>query len=148
VLGGLSRATLLHDVGYLESGMQASYESLLLGNEMVGYARALMRPVPIDEHALALDEIAAVGPGGNHLSTKYTRRHHRDAWDSDLFDFSVFDRWRSSGERSLLERLRERVADLRAASPAHRLAPDVDVRLGERLAWWLEDLGRRRRSTT
>ena len=77
VLGGLSRATLLHDVGYLESGMQGSYESLLFGNEMVGYARALMRPVPVDEQALALDEIAAAGPGGNHLASNYTRRHYR-----------------------------------------------------------------------
>jgi trimethylamine--corrinoid protein Co-methyltransferase len=148
VLGGLSRATLLHDIGYLESGMQASYESLLLGNEMVGYARALMRPVPVDAYALALDEIAAAGPGGNHLATKYTRRHHREVWDSDLFDFSMFDRWRTAGERSLLERLRERVAALRAAPRTHVLTPDVDARLGERLAWWLEDLERRRRSTT
>ena len=146
VLGGLSRATLLHDVGYLESGMQGSYESLLLGNEMVGYARALMRPVPVDAHALALDEITAIGPGGNHLATKYTRRHHRDAWDSDLFDFSVFDRWRATGERSLLERLRERVAELRAAPRRHVLEPDVDARLGERLAEWRGELEQTRKA--
>ena len=148
VLGGLSRATLLHDVGYLESGMQGSYESLLLGNEMVGYARALMRPVPVDAHALALDEITAAGPGGNHLATKYTRKHHRDAWDSGLFDFSVFDRWRATGERSLLERLRGRVAELRAAPPTHALSPEVRARLDERLAGWLEELEPARRART
>jgi len=148
VLGGLSRATLLHDVGYLESGMQGSYESLLLGNEMVGYARALMRPVPVDAHALALDEITAAGPGGNHLATKYTRKHHREAWDSGLFDFSVFDRWRAAGERSLLERLRERVTELRAAPPTHALSPGVLARLDERLAGWLEELEPARRAKT
>ena len=31
MLGALSRATLLHDVGYLEDGMQSSYESIVLG---------------------------------------------------------------------------------------------------------------------
>src|SRR5665647_2412200 len=36
VLGALSRATLLHDVGYLESGMQSSYETIVLGDELVG----------------------------------------------------------------------------------------------------------------
>jgi trimethylamine---corrinoid protein Co-methyltransferase len=148
VLGGLSRATLLHDVGYLESGMQASYESLLLGSETVAYARALMRPVPVDEDALALEEIAAAGPGGNHLASKYTRAHHREAWDSDVFDFSVYERWRAAGERSLLERLRERVAELRAGPRTYALAPEVEVRLGERLAWWLEELTQARGART
>ena len=58
MLGGLSRATLLHDVGYLEDGMQSSYESIVLGDELAGYARAFMREVPVDEYSLALDEIA------------------------------------------------------------------------------------------
>jgi len=133
VLGAMSRATLLHDVGYLESGMQGSYESLLFGNEMVGYARALLRPVPVDEHALALDEIVAAGPGGNHLASKYTRRHYRESWDSDLFDFTVFDRWRAAGERTLLERLQERVADIRSSPRSHTLAEQVETELATRL---------------
>ena len=43
VLGELCRATLLHDVGYLESGLQSSYEPLVLGDELAGYARAFGR---------------------------------------------------------------------------------------------------------
>ena len=39
--GSLSRATLLHDVGYLESGLQSSYESIVLGRR----ARGLRAPV-------------------------------------------------------------------------------------------------------
>ncbi len=74
VLGALSRATLLHDVGYLESGLQSSYETIVLGDELVGYARALLAEVAVDAEALALDEIAAVGPGGSHLGRAYTRR--------------------------------------------------------------------------
>ena len=62
--GSLSRATLLHDVGYLESGLQSSYESIVLGDELVGYARQFMRQVPVDDYSLALDEIKAAGPGG------------------------------------------------------------------------------------
>ncbi len=59
--GSLSRATLLHDVGYLESGLQSSYESIVLGDELVGYARQFMREVPVDDYSLALDEIKAAG---------------------------------------------------------------------------------------
>ena len=97
MLGALSRATLLHDVGYLEDGMQSSYESIVLGDELAGYARAFMREVPVDEYSLALDEIRAAGPGGNHLSTKYTRRHYREFWTSELFDDTGFERWTGEG---------------------------------------------------
>jgi len=36
LMGGLSGANLVHDVGYLESGMTSSYESILLNDEIIG----------------------------------------------------------------------------------------------------------------
>ena len=78
LLGELCRATLLHDVGYLESGLQSSYEHLVLGDELVGYARAFGERLPFDDEALALDEIMLAGPGGNHLARPMTRRRYRD----------------------------------------------------------------------
>jgi trimethylamine--corrinoid protein Co-methyltransferase len=113
MLGALSRATLLHDVGYLEDGMQSSYESIVFGNELIGYARAFSREVPLDEHSLALEEIAAAGPGGNHLGTRYTRSHYREFWISDLFDNTGHDRWSAAGELTLGDRVRAEVARLR-----------------------------------
>ncbi len=110
--GGLSRGTLLHDVGYMESGLQSSHESIVLGAELVGWTRAFMQEVSLDDEALALGEIAAVGPGGNHLATKYTRRHLRDFWHTRLFDHTVYDRWEAAGSRTLGERLRERTREL------------------------------------
>ena len=73
LLGELCRATLLHDVGYLESGLQSSYEALVLGDELAGYARAFGEELPVDDEALALDEIMLAGPGGNHLGRPLTR---------------------------------------------------------------------------
>jgi trimethylamine--corrinoid protein Co-methyltransferase len=127
--GSLSRATLLHDVGYLESGLQSTYESIVLGDELVGYARQFMREVPVDDYALALDEIRAAGPGGNFLGTKYTRRHHREFWMPALLDHNVHDRWAAEGASTLGERVRARVADLLAAERLFRLSADQDARL-------------------
>ena len=119
VLGALSRATLLHDVGYLESGLQSSYETIVLGDELVGYARALLVEVGVDDEALALNEIDAVGPGGSHLGRGYTRRHHRETWQPRLFDRATHDRWAAAGatrSRSAWPRARRSCATSRARS--------------------------------
>jgi trimethylamine--corrinoid protein Co-methyltransferase len=122
MLGALSRATLLHDIGYLEDGMQSSYESIVLGNELVGYARAFLREVPLDDHALALEEIAAAGPGGHHLGTRYTRTHYREFWTSDIFDNTGHDRWSSAGGLTLGDRVRAEVKRLRGGERAFALS--------------------------
>jgi trimethylamine---corrinoid protein Co-methyltransferase len=129
MLGGLSRSTLLHDIGYLEDGMQASYESIVLGAELVGYAKAFMRDVPLDDYALALEEIAAAGPGGNHLGTRYTRRHYREFWSSELFDDSGYERWSAAGSLTLLDRVRAEVARLRSEPRAFALSAEQGAEL-------------------
>ena len=134
ILGKLSRGTLLHDVGYLECGLQGSYESILLGSELIGYAKAFMAPLPTDDEALALDEIKAVGPGGNHLARPYTRKHLRKIWQSDLLDTTPHDRWEAEGSHTLLDRLKARVAALRAEPRAFELSAEVKAGLDAILA--------------
>jgi trimethylamine---corrinoid protein Co-methyltransferase len=141
--GSLSRATLLHDVGYLESGLQSSYESIVLGEELVGYARQFMREVPVDDYALALDEIRAAGPGGNFLASNYTRKHHREFWSGELLDHAVHDRWAAEGAGTLLERVRAKTARLCAEPRPFTLTAGQDERLEALLDEALDDQGSR-----
>jgi trimethylamine--corrinoid protein Co-methyltransferase len=130
ITGMLSRATLLHDVGYLEAGLQGSYESILFGDELIGYAKAFMSELTVDDDALALDEIKAVGPGGDHLARPYTRKHFRSIWQSDLLDTSRHAHWVEEGSPTLLDRLRARVAALRAEPRAFELDDVAKAELG------------------
>ncbi len=125
LLGALSRATLLHDLGYMESGMAGAHASIVLGAELVGFARAFMRELPLDDEALQLDEIVTVGPGGNHLARPFTRKHHRDFWKSDLFDHTVHDRWEAAGRSTLGDRVKQKTRDLLTFGRAHRLDPET-----------------------
>ena len=129
LLGLLSRGTLIHDVGYLEAGLQASYESILFGDEVISYARAFMKPLPTDDEALALDEIKAVGPGGSHLARPFTRKHFREIWQSELLDTTRHDAWQADGSKTLLDRLQARVAELRSEPRAFELGDDVKAGL-------------------
>ena len=129
VLGALSRATLLHDVGYLESGLQASYETIVLGSELVSYARALLREVGVSNGALALAEISRVGPGATHLGTDYTRAHHREFWSPSLFDRGSYERWRARGATTLRERVRAQTEALMAMPRTYALEDSVRERV-------------------
>ena len=134
ILAKLSRGTLLHDVGYLECGLQSSYESIVFGDHLLGWAKAFMAPLATDDEALALDEIKAAGPGGNHLARPYTRKHFRQIWQSDLFDTTRHDAWEAGGSQTLLYRLRARVAELRSEPRAFELPDDVKAGLDRILA--------------
>jgi trimethylamine--corrinoid protein Co-methyltransferase len=134
ILGRLSRATLLHDVGYLECGLQSSYESIVFGDHLLGWAKAFMAPLGVDDEALAVDEIKEVGPGGNHLARPYTRTHFRSIWQSDFFDTTRHDAWVAGGSMTLLDRLRARVAELRSEARAFELPGDVTAGLEAILA--------------
>jgi trimethylamine---corrinoid protein Co-methyltransferase len=134
VLGALSRATLLHDVGYLESGLQSSYETIVLGDELVGYARALLVEVGVDDESLALNEIDAVGPGGSHLGRDHTRQRHRETWVPRLFDRATHDRWAVAGASTLKERVAVRTQELRNEPRGSALEDAIRTRLGRLLA--------------
>ena len=115
-------------------GCESSYESIYLGDHLVSYARGFMADLAVNDETIALDEIIAVGRGGNHLARPYTRRHFREIWQSDVFDTVMFERWRGEGSKTLLDRIRERVAALRAEPRAFTLDASVTKRLDEILA--------------
>ena len=134
VLGELSGATLLHDVGYLESGLQSSFEALVLGDGLIGYARALSEELPVDDAALALDEIMAAGPGGNHLARPLTRSRYRRFLTTDLLDQSPHERWQAEGATTLKQRVAARTAQLLGGDATFTLDPTVRRRLDDIVA--------------
>jgi trimethylamine--corrinoid protein Co-methyltransferase len=105
-------ASMYHDLGEYEAAVQNSIESLVLGDALAGLARRLLAGVTVDGETLQLDDIEAVGPGGSFLGRPYTRRHHRDAWTSELFDTSTFEHWVEAGSPGLAERLHAAALDL------------------------------------
>jgi trimethylamine--corrinoid protein Co-methyltransferase len=133
-LGALSRATLVHDLGFLESGLQSAYEATVFCDELVGYVRSFAAGVTVDEVALALEEIEAVGPGGSYLARRHTRTHARDYWQASLLDQWAHGHWQADGAQDLDQRLRARVAELRAAERPFTLSDEADGALHRALA--------------
>jgi trimethylamine---corrinoid protein Co-methyltransferase len=48
----LSGANLIHDVGFLESGMSASLQGLVMGDEIISYVRKMIAGIRVDDETL------------------------------------------------------------------------------------------------
>ncbi len=121
--------TLLHDIGYVASGTASSYESVVVLDELVGWVKAYLEGMTVDDVALAVDEIDAVGPGGSHLARKYTRQHMRDYLPPHLISQDQYDAWHARGGDTLLERTAQKTRELLEAPRAHRLTDDAAAAL-------------------
>ncbi|MFW6071461.1 MAG: trimethylamine methyltransferase family protein [Candidatus Bipolaricaulota bacterium] len=122
-----SEADLIHDVGYLESGQTGSLESVVIGNEIVGYVRRLQDGIDLDEDRLAIDALKRVGPGGRFLTDESTLDTYKTLYQPELLDRKSYDGWMESGGKDLRERAREKARKVIGEHEARPL-PDEAVR--------------------
>ena len=107
----LSGANLVHDIGYLESGMTCSYEMIVICDEIIGFVRRLLGGIQLTPETLALDVIDEVGPGGDHLSTDHTLRHFKECWYPKIFDRSSYQSWAEAGRPEAVTQARQAARD-------------------------------------
>jgi trimethylamine--corrinoid protein Co-methyltransferase len=113
LLTGLCGAHLIHDVGYLESGLTGSPEMLVASDELIGMVRRMVEGIVIDDDALAADVIDEVGPGGHFLDQEHTLRHfRREFWFPRLMDRQRWEIWREQGGQTLGQRAKALMHDL------------------------------------
>ncbi len=125
-LGG---AHLIHDLGYLESGLCGSLAQLVICNEIVSWVESLMAPVEINEETLALDLIDEIGPDGSYLDTQHTMDHFRERWYPQVFERGNYDQWMGAGGLSLGERAAKRVDTILEEHQPEPLPEDVQKEL-------------------
>jgi trimethylamine--corrinoid protein Co-methyltransferase len=104
----LARTNLNHDVGYLESGLTGSPEMMVLTDEIISQSRRFARGARLDDEALAVDVIDAVGPGGEFLSHPHTLAHWRELWLPGVFDRQRLGPWEEKGAKRVEDRVREK----------------------------------------
>jgi trimethylamine--corrinoid protein Co-methyltransferase len=122
----LAGTNLNHDVGYLESGLAASPELMVLTDEIISQSRRFAAGVRLDAEALALEVIQAVGPGGEFMSQDHTLAHWRELWLPQVFDRQRLDPWLEQGGRSVEARVREKTVALMDAHRAPALPAAVE----------------------
>jgi trimethylamine--corrinoid protein Co-methyltransferase len=127
-LGG---ASLIHDLGYLESGLCGSLAQLVICNEIVGWLEHVVAPVEISDETLALDLIDEIGPDGQFLDSDHTMAHFRERWHPGVFERGNYDQWQAKGGKSLGERAAEQVGQILAEHEPEPLPEEVAQELKE-----------------
>ena len=127
----LMGGNIIHDLGYLESGLTFSLAQLAICDQIVGWIKAFMKEVEVSEETLALDIIRQVGVEGQYLKTSHTRRHVKDHWYPDLFERGTFNDWKQRGGLSLGERAADRVRRVLDEHQPESLPNEIRTRLRE-----------------
>jgi trimethylamine--corrinoid protein Co-methyltransferase len=121
----LCGGNIVHDLGYLESGLSGSLAQLVICDEILGWLEHFVRGVEITEETLALDLIEEVGPDGQFLDSEHTREHFRERWYPSLFERHNYDDWQDRGGKTLGQRAAERVDIILAEHKPEPLPEDV-----------------------
>ncbi len=121
----LCGANIIHDLGYLESGLTGSLAQLAICNEILGWLSHFVKGVDTSDESLALDLIDEIGPDGQFLECDHTYDHFRERWYPGLFDRQNYDGWLGDGGKTLAERAADRVQTILAEHKPTPLPEDV-----------------------
>jgi len=84
---------MLLGCGFLHGSRIWSYAEMMLDCEIFSIVQKMMQGIVVDDETLALDTIAAVGPGGHFLAQKHTRRHMREIFLPQFMDRRPYGEW-------------------------------------------------------
>lgn len=125
----LNGANINHDMGFMDAGLQYSFQLLALCNEHLGFLRAATAGVPVGEEELALDVVEELGPAGDYLSHPHTLRNFRKAYHSKMVDKRPHSQWVEMGATTMEERAAKAVDDILANHQPELLPADVQADL-------------------
>ena len=96
---------LYHAAGWLEGGLVASFEKVIIDVEMLQNLTCLFSKPKVNTEELALDTIGAVPPGGHFFGTEHTMQRYESAFYQPLLsDWQNNESWVEAGAKDATQR--------------------------------------------
>lgn len=128
VLGGAN--LIYHAAGWLEGGLTASFEKLVLDVEILQNMIEFLRPPRWDADELGFDAIRDVGAGGHFFGSPHTMARYETAfYQPMLSDWRGYETWEQAGARDA----GQRATDLWQQALAEYAEPAMDPAIREEL---------------
>tara|TARA_R110002095_G_scaffold76607_1_gene65502 strand:+ start:801 stop:2189 length:1389 start_codon:yes stop_codon:yes gene_type:complete len=103
VLGGAN--FVKHAAGWLEGGLSASFEKVIMDVEMIQMMIEMMKPIDTSAESLGLDAMREAGHGGHFFGTQHTQERYQTAfYEPILSDWRNFESWAEAGSPDALKR--------------------------------------------
>ena len=132
LVAALAGTNLIHDVGYLDSGLTGSLESIVLGAEQIRWVKRFLSGFKVSDDTLALDVTAQVGPAGDFLGHDHTIEYlRRTMWVPYVTDHVGYDSWAAAGAKDYAARAREHARRLIESHRPQAIDSSIDVTLGQ-----------------
>ena len=102
----LSHSHLInHAAGWLEGGLSASFEKIIVDAELLRNWAAILKPVSFSDDDLAVDAIKDIAAGGHFFGSTHTLARYETAFYRPLLsDWSNYENWVEAGSRNATDR--------------------------------------------
>ena len=99
---------IFHTAGWLEGGLVASFEKLVIDCEMLQHMSKLLEPLKIDLEETGLEAMREVGPGGHFFGCAHTLERYKDAfYQPFISDWQNSEAWTLAGAKDATTRATE-----------------------------------------
>ena len=134
-LVALAGANFIHDAaGFVEFCLTASYDKLVVDNEIIGMVMRAVEGIEVNEKTLAIDEIKKVGPEGHFVSSRHTRKYMRtEQFQPRLSNRDTREQWQAAGAEDAWQRASRFAENVLACEPENILSEDVRMWIKEQI---------------
>ena len=89
---------VIQGAGWLDAGLSMSFEKLIIDLEGLAMFQHFLKGFDMTDEDIALDSIAAIGPGGHHFGTEHTQAFFKTAfYEPSVTDRKNFETWLADG---------------------------------------------------
>ncbi len=128
VMGGCN--FLMHGAGWMEGGLHASLDKMILDADLLQMVAAMLDPVVVDAETMPIDTIAEVGPGGHFFGTAHTQARYRDAFYRPLLsDWRNYETWDEAGRPTADQKAHRLADEFLAAYEPPPMDPEIRAEL-------------------
>jgi trimethylamine--corrinoid protein Co-methyltransferase len=127
----MAGGNFIHDAaGFIEFCMTASYDKLVIDNEIIGMVMRALEGITVNEETLAYDLIKEVGPGGHFVASRHTRKFMRqEQYQPQLSDRELRHKWSKDGAKDTRARATEKANQILSQPPKSYISEGVRERL-------------------
>ena len=123
VMGGCHM--MMHGAGWMEGGLQASFEKMVLDADLLDMVSEFLKPLRIDDEEFAFDAIREVGPGGHFFGCAHTQARYRTAFFSPMIsDWRNYESWQEAGSPTAYDKANRLYKEKLAAYQQPQIEPE------------------------